>query len=157
MFGLISRRNISVKIGLFFQESNYFQITEFPGRNLLLPTFLAGSEWDFPVANLLLATVNFESWSWSQKKKKDKNRRRRRKQFPEYHHIMSVSEIKQVYVEGLWQRRGSGEGDLLDKNNKGKFNWESIPSEKQQVNNLLFSWWNLHVLSAVVTVMCWCF
>ena len=61
MFGLISRRNISVKIGLFFQESNYFQITEFPGRNLLLPTFLAGSEWDFPVANLLLATVNFES------------------------------------------------------------------------------------------------
>ena len=31
-----------------------------PGSNLLLPTFLAGSKWDFPVANLLFATVNFE-------------------------------------------------------------------------------------------------
>ena len=51
-------RVISVKIGLFFQEITF--ITEFRGSNFLLPTFLAGSKWDFPVANLLLATVNFE-------------------------------------------------------------------------------------------------
>ena len=53
-----------MKIGLFFQEITL--ITEFPGSNFspgsnfLLPTFLAGGKWDFPVANLLLATVNFE-------------------------------------------------------------------------------------------------
>ena len=34
--------------------------TEFPGSNFLLPTFLTGGKWDFQVANLLLATVNFE-------------------------------------------------------------------------------------------------
>ena len=48
----------SVKIGLFLQEIIF--ITEFPGNNFFLPTFLAGSKWDFPVANLLLTTVNFE-------------------------------------------------------------------------------------------------
>ena len=47
-----------MKIGLFFQEITI--ITEFRGSNILLPTFLAGSKWDFPVANLLLATDNFE-------------------------------------------------------------------------------------------------
>ena len=60
LFGLIRRRNISVKIGLFFQEITF--ITEFQGSNLLLPTFLAGSKWDFLVANLLLDTVNFKPW-----------------------------------------------------------------------------------------------
>ena len=35
-------------------------ITEFPGSNFLLPTFLAGGKWDFPVVNLLLAAVNFK-------------------------------------------------------------------------------------------------
>ena len=60
MFCLIKGRVISVTIGLFFQEITF--ITEFPDSNLLLPTFLAGSKWDFPVANLLLATVNFEPW-----------------------------------------------------------------------------------------------
>ena len=59
MFGLIGSRNISVKIGLFVQENTF--IAEFPGSNPLLPTFLAGSKWDFPVANLLLATDNFEN------------------------------------------------------------------------------------------------
>ena len=49
-----------MKIGLFFQEIT--SITEFRGSNFLLPTFLAGSKWDFPVADLLLATVNFEPW-----------------------------------------------------------------------------------------------
>ena len=53
MFDLISRRNISVKIGLFFQEIVF--ITEFPGSNFLLPTFLTGGKWDFQVANLLLS------------------------------------------------------------------------------------------------------
>ena len=55
---LTKGRVISVKIGLFFQEITF--ITEFPGMNFLLPTFLAGSKWDFLMANLLLATVNFE-------------------------------------------------------------------------------------------------
>ena len=53
-----------MKIGLFFQEITF--ITEFPhvpGSNFLLPTFLADGIWDFPVANLLLATVNFEPWN----------------------------------------------------------------------------------------------
>ena len=42
-----------MKIGLFFQETTF--ITEFPGSNFLLPTFLTGSKWDFQVANLLLS------------------------------------------------------------------------------------------------------
>ena len=49
---------MSVKIGLFFQEITL--ITEFTGSNFLLPTFLTGGKWYFEVANLLLATVNFE-------------------------------------------------------------------------------------------------
>ena len=49
---------ISVKTGLFFQEITLRK--EFPGSNSLLPTFLTGGKWDFQVANLLLATVNFE-------------------------------------------------------------------------------------------------
>ena len=40
---------------------NYF-ITEFPGSNSLLPTFLTGGKWDFQMANLLLAIANFEPW-----------------------------------------------------------------------------------------------
>ena len=55
---LLKGRVSSVKIGLFFHEITF--ITEFPGSNFLLLTFLAGSKWDFPVANLLLATFNFE-------------------------------------------------------------------------------------------------
>ena len=51
-------KSFSVKICLFSQEITF--ITEFPGSNLLLPTFLAGSKWDFPVANSLLAAVNFK-------------------------------------------------------------------------------------------------
>ena len=51
---------ISVKNGLFFQEIT--SITKFPGSNFLLPTFLTGDKWNFQVANLLLATVNFEPW-----------------------------------------------------------------------------------------------
>ena len=47
-----------MKIGLFFQESTFR--TEFPGSNFLLPTFLASGKWDFPAADLLLATVNFK-------------------------------------------------------------------------------------------------
>ena len=49
---------MSVKIGLFFQEITF--ITEFLDSNFLLPTFLIGGKWDFQVANLLLATVNFK-------------------------------------------------------------------------------------------------
>ena len=58
MFCHIKRRNISVKIGLFFREITFR--TVLPGSNFLLPTFLTGGKWDFEVANLLLATVNFE-------------------------------------------------------------------------------------------------
>ena len=47
-----------MKIGLFLQEIT-FRI-EFPAGNFLLPTFLTGGKWDFQVANLLLAAVNFE-------------------------------------------------------------------------------------------------
>ena len=47
-----------MKIGLFFQEIPF--ITECPGSKFLLLTFLMGGKWDFQVANLLLATVNFE-------------------------------------------------------------------------------------------------
>ena len=57
-FCLIKRRTISVKIGLFFQEITFR--TEFPGSNILLPTFLTGGKWDFKVANLLPATVYFK-------------------------------------------------------------------------------------------------
>ena len=34
--------------------------TELPGSNILPPTFSIGGKWNFQVANLLLATVNFE-------------------------------------------------------------------------------------------------
>ena len=34
--------------------------TELPGSNFLPPTFSTGGKWDFQVANLLLATVNFK-------------------------------------------------------------------------------------------------
>ena len=57
------RRIISVKIGLFFQEITFR--TEFSGSNLLLPTFLTGCKWDFEVADLLLASVNFEPWFYA--------------------------------------------------------------------------------------------
>ena len=60
MFCLINKRIISVKISLFFQEINF--VKEFPGSNFLLPSFLTGGKWDFQVANLLLAFVNFELW-----------------------------------------------------------------------------------------------
>ena len=43
---------------MFFQEIT--SITEFPGSNFLLPTIYTGSKWDFQVADLLLATVNFK-------------------------------------------------------------------------------------------------
>ena len=58
MFCLVNRIIISVKIGLFFQEITF--ITEFPGSNFLLLTFLTGGKRDFHVANLLFATVDFE-------------------------------------------------------------------------------------------------
>ena len=45
---------------LLVLQRNYFQ-NRIPGSNFLLPTFLTGGKWDFPVANLLLATVNFDS------------------------------------------------------------------------------------------------
>ena len=47
-----------MKIGLFFQEITFKK--ELPGSNFLLPSFLSGGKWDFQVANLLPATVNFE-------------------------------------------------------------------------------------------------
>ena len=58
-----------MKIGLFFQEITF--ITEFPGSNFLLPTFLAGSKWDFPVANLLLRTLI--RWEFFPSKNNPKN------------------------------------------------------------------------------------
>ena len=58
MFCLISSCIISVKMGLFFQEITF--ITELPGSNFLLPRFLTGGKWDFQVADLLLASANFE-------------------------------------------------------------------------------------------------
>ena len=45
------------EISLFFQKLTF--ITEFLCSNFMLPTFLADGKWDFPLANLLLATVNF--------------------------------------------------------------------------------------------------
>ena len=50
-----------MKMDLFFQEITF--ITELPGSNFLLPSFLTGGKWDFQVANLLLATANFEPCS----------------------------------------------------------------------------------------------
>ena len=58
VFCLTNTSIISVKIGLFIQEIAF--LTEFSGSNFLLPTFLYGGKLDFQVANLLLATVNFE-------------------------------------------------------------------------------------------------
>ena len=62
VFCLINRRNISVKIGLFFQGITF--IKEFPGSNILLPTFLAGGEWVFrwQICFLLLLISN-PAWS----------------------------------------------------------------------------------------------
>ena len=57
-FVLKNRRIISVKIGLFFQEM--LSKKELPGSNFLLLSFLPGGKLDTQVANLLLATVNFE-------------------------------------------------------------------------------------------------
>ena len=54
VFCLIKRGIISVKIGLSFQEITFR--TEFLGSK----NILTGGKWDFQVANLLLATVNFE-------------------------------------------------------------------------------------------------
>ena len=47
-----------MKLGLFFQNISFR--TEFPGSKFLLPNFFTGGKWDFQVANLLLATVNFK-------------------------------------------------------------------------------------------------
>ena len=44
---------------VFFQKITF--IKEFPGSNFLLPTFLTGGKWDFQMANLLLAPVNFKA------------------------------------------------------------------------------------------------
>ena len=51
-------RIISVKIGLLFQKISFR--TEFPGSNCSLRLFLTSGKCGFQVANLLLATVNFE-------------------------------------------------------------------------------------------------
>ena len=48
------------EMGLFFQEITF--ITELPGSNFLLPRFLTGGKWDFQVADLLLASANFEPY-----------------------------------------------------------------------------------------------
>ena len=47
-----------VKIGFYFPDITL--ATEFPGSNVLLPTFSLGNKQDFQVANLPLAAVNFE-------------------------------------------------------------------------------------------------
>ena len=47
-----------MKMNIFFQEITF--ITELPGSNILLPRFFTGGKWDFQVADLLLATANFE-------------------------------------------------------------------------------------------------
>ena len=52
------KKNYFSKIGLCCQEINLR--TELPGSNFLLPTFLTGGKWDFEVANVLLAIVNFK-------------------------------------------------------------------------------------------------
>ena len=56
---VLNRKAISVEICLFFEEIT--SIKDFPGSNFLLPRFLTGGKWDFHVANLLLATVHFET------------------------------------------------------------------------------------------------
>ena len=56
---------LSYKQSNYFSEKqlaltrNYFH-NRFPGSNVLLPTFLTGGSSGLQVANLLLATVNFE-------------------------------------------------------------------------------------------------
>ena len=47
-----------MKMGLFFEEITF--IIELLGGNFLLPRFLTRGKWYFQVANLLLATANFE-------------------------------------------------------------------------------------------------
>ena len=47
-----------MKMGLFFEEITF--ITELLGSNFLPPRFLTDGKWDFQVANLLLASANFE-------------------------------------------------------------------------------------------------
>ena len=50
-----------MKIGLFSRKITF--TTEFPGSNFLLwlPTFSAGGNWDFTVANLLHATFTVKN------------------------------------------------------------------------------------------------
>ena len=50
----------NLKISFFFPAITL--TTEFLGSNFLLPTFAVGSKHDFQMANLPLATVNFEPW-----------------------------------------------------------------------------------------------
>ena len=56
---------LSYKQNNYFSEKqlalprNYFH-NRFPGSNVLLPAFLTGGNLGFQVANLLLATANFE-------------------------------------------------------------------------------------------------
>ena len=45
-------------IDLFFMK-------KFLGSNFLLPSNLTGGKWDFQVANLLLAAVNFEPCNYT--------------------------------------------------------------------------------------------
>ena len=47
-----------MKIGLFFQDISF--ITKLQDSNFLLPTCLTGGKWEFQMANLLLATADFE-------------------------------------------------------------------------------------------------
>ena len=54
----VGRTIISVKKQLALLR-NYFH-NRVQGSNFLLPTFLTGGNLSFQVANLLLATVNFE-------------------------------------------------------------------------------------------------
>ena len=62
MFSLTSSQVIfKVKIGFYFPDITL--ATEFPGSNVLLPTFSLGNKQDFQVANLPLAAVNFEPWN----------------------------------------------------------------------------------------------
>ena len=59
MFSLTSSQVIfKGKIGFYFPDIT--STTEFPGSNILLPTFSIGSKRDFQVANLPLATLNFD-------------------------------------------------------------------------------------------------
>ena len=57
------------EIGFYFPE--IILTTEFPGSNFLLPTLSIGSKWDFQVADLLLATANFEPWDYKTSKYSD--------------------------------------------------------------------------------------